>query len=220
MHDSLRLDNQQSEAGSAILPMMQSQLNDGPNALTTTDSVESFWDATYARNTMTSAATEPTAFIEPFLKAVGPVAGLQVLECGQGTGEITVGLARRGAHVTCFDVSPVACEQTEVRAALLGLSDRVTVLCASHQEVSDKLLGAKRFDVICGLFFLHHIDRRASSATAKRMVSAVWTATERFDYRLGRMLPSSLLKYGWWQLVECKELAVHLAAAGTPELAR
>lgn len=292
--------------------MARSQPNSGPKR--SRDPVESFWDATYMQNAMTSAAAEPAAFIEPFLHAVGPVAGLQVLECGQGTGEITVGLARRGACVTCFDVSQVACEQTEARAALLGLSERVTALHASHQEVIDRL-GTKRFAVICGRFFLHHIpaaefvtladrlllpdgrcifwensarnpllmfartnivgrfgierhsdacehpltdsyltelrshfrevrslfpreyflfagelqslllqlDRRASSAAAKRLVSVIWTATGVFDYRLGRILPSSLLKYGWWQLVYCKGRDVHRASAGTagmPEPAR
>ncbi|MCL4543834.1 MAG: class I SAM-dependent methyltransferase [Chloroflexi bacterium] len=270
------------------------------------DPVESFWDAAYGATVISRAAAEPGAFIDTYLDAVGTVAGLRVLECGQGTGEITVGLARRGAHVTCFDVSAVACEQTRARAAILGLGERVTVLCTSHLQVAREI-DAMRFDVVCGRFFLHHIpavefvnlarhvlspvgrcifwensarnpllmfarnyivgrfgierhsdareypltdsyleelrcyfrdvrasvprdyflfagelqpllmqlDRKAKNAAAKRAIGLVWEATGRVDHRLGRVLPSRLRRYGWWQLVECKALDVEGVSVST-----
>ncbi|MBX3055091.1 MAG: methyltransferase domain-containing protein [Anaerolineae bacterium] len=63
-------------------------------------------------------------------------AGQYVLELACGTGEDAVWLAQQGVHVTATDGSPEMVHVTAVKAEQAGVSDRVTAVTLSLQEIA------------------------------------------------------------------------------------
>ncbi len=90
-----------------------------------------------------------------YLQALGDLQGKRVLECGCGDGRLSVLLAGAGAEVYAFDISPVSVELCRRRAVAWGVSDRLiaTVADLEHLPYPDMA-----FDVVCGVFILHHVD--------------------------------------------------------------
>lgn len=85
------------------------------------------------------------------LDALGDVSGRRVLDFACGAGLTTARLARRGAHVTAVDLSPVSLNRTREVAAALDLADRVTTV--------DSLDGLEPgYDGAVGHYALHHVD--------------------------------------------------------------
>ena len=81
-----------------------------------------------------------------------PVKGMDVLDFGCGTGEITTQLAFLGAkQVYGFDVTPGLLEQTRYRASLDGVAGRVQTVCGMIQDVEPRPV-----DVILAVAVLHH----------------------------------------------------------------
>lgn len=99
----------------------------------------------YARHTAT------TVGVNEFL---GDLRDRHVLEYGCGLGAIAVLLARSGARVTSFDLSPESVATTRRHAASHGVADRIalTVAAGEHLPYADE-----RFDVIVGKAILHHL---------------------------------------------------------------
>jgi SAM-dependent methyltransferase len=79
--------------------------------------------------------------------------GERVLEVGCGMGRYTLILARRGVHVEGLDLSSVLLDW--MRAYSGELAD-VPLHCADILNPPPELEGA--FDVVLGLFTMHHID--------------------------------------------------------------
>jgi SAM-dependent methyltransferase len=115
-----------------------------------------FWDA---RAADTGAADQPPRPPDDFelslLDALGPVEGLDVLELGCGTGDLTLELLRRGARLTALDLSPASVELTGERAARYrpGAELRTAVAAVEETGLED---GA--FDRVVGKWILHHVD--------------------------------------------------------------
>jgi len=81
-----------------------------------------------------------------------PVKGMDVLDFGCGTGEITTQLAFLGAKkVYALDVTPGLLGQTRRRAELDGVADRVQTVCGMIQNVEHRPV-----DVILANAVLHH----------------------------------------------------------------
>jgi len=80
--------------------------------------------------------------------------GTKILECASGTGFLSVLLAKMGAEVWCFDLSPKSVELTKKRAVLNGVSDRVKAKegAFEHLDYDDET-----FDIVVGKNILHHI---------------------------------------------------------------
>ena len=78
-----------------------------------------------------------------------------MLEYGCGADSWAPHLAHRGADVTGIDISPVAVEEAERRAASNGGMDRLSfqVMNAEQLEFEDE-----SFDLIFGGAILHHLD--------------------------------------------------------------
>jgi 2-polyprenyl-3-methyl-5-hydroxy-6-metoxy-1,4-benzoquinol methylase len=84
---------------------------------------------------------------------VGDLRGKRVLEYGCGLGEATVLLARSGARVSAFDLSPSSVEVTRRRAETNGLEVDLAVAAGEDLPYADET-----FDVVVGVAILHHLD--------------------------------------------------------------
>ena len=85
----------------------------------------------------------------------GDLSGKSVLEYGCGLGEVAVLLAKTGARVVTFDLSPLSVAVTRRRAALNNVADRVDVVVAAGENLP---YTDESFDAIFGKAILHHVD--------------------------------------------------------------
>src|SRR5437763_6956948 len=92
-------------------------------------------------------------WIRPAFAALGDVAGLRVLDYGCGHGMASVVLARRGAAVTAFDLSPGYLAEAQARARANGV--RIDLVCADAERLP---FADDSFDRIWGNAVLHHLD--------------------------------------------------------------
>lgn len=100
----------------------------------------------------------------------GNLGGTKVLECACGTGFFSVLLARMGAEVCCFDLSPGCVELAERRAALNGVGNRVRASVAAFEELDYE---DEAFDLIVGKNVLHHIpDIRQAGHQVHRLLKS------------------------------------------------
>ena len=85
---------------------------------------------------------------------MGSLQGKKILEIACGNGTDTSLMARLGADVCAYDISPEAIKLTENRAAANGLSERVrTEVSAEFHEA----FAGETFDIIVGFAALHHL---------------------------------------------------------------
>jgi SAM-dependent methyltransferase len=103
----------------------------------------------------------------------------RVLDCGAGTGNLSLKLLRRGCNVTSVDISHKMLTRLVSKARGAGLSAPTIV----HSDVDSFLAGtAEQFDLICSSSFLHHLpDYRAtylSLVTHVRPQGFVYTSFE------------------------------------------
>jgi 2-polyprenyl-3-methyl-5-hydroxy-6-metoxy-1,4-benzoquinol methylase len=118
---------------------------------------------------------DPTALpakpLDPFdpvvLENLGDVAGKDVLDVGCGDGTLALVLAKRGARVAAFDLSPGMIEVARERARLhLGDNAQdVEFQAAAFEEVQ---YPPGSFDLIVGKFILHHVDLEVAATRVKR----------------------------------------------------
>ncbi len=90
-----------------------------------------------------------------------PVAGRAVLDYGCGTGDWGLMLAGEGANVTFLDLSPVAIQVTQRRAAASGVADRVRGIARDASDMSCFRDG--EFDLIYGSAAVHHTLKYAGA---------------------------------------------------------
>jgi SAM-dependent methyltransferase len=98
---------------------------------------------------------------------IGPVAGRRVLEYGCGLGELTVLLARSGAHVTTFDLSADSLEVARRRAELNGVADRIQFVEASGEELP---FADGSFEIAVGKAILHHLEPAIAAPELARIL--------------------------------------------------
>ncbi len=104
-------------------------------------------------------------WIRPSLARLGDVAGLPVLDYGCGHGMAAVVLARRGANVTAFDLSPGYLAEARQRASANGVRIEVVQADAEHLPFVDR-----SFARIWGNAILHHLDLRRAAHELYRVL--------------------------------------------------
>jgi SAM-dependent methyltransferase len=98
---------------------------------------------------------------------LGDLDGREVLEYGCGLGELTILLARSGANVTTFDLSPASVDFTRRRAERDGVADRVRFVVAAGESLP---FPDASFDLAVGKAVLHHLDPGAGAAELARVL--------------------------------------------------
>lgn len=98
---------------------------------------------------------------------LGDLDGREVLEYGCGLGELTIVLARSGARVTSFDLSPASVEFSRERATRDGVADRVRFVVAAGESLP---FPDGSFDLAVGKAVLHHLDPATGAAELARVL--------------------------------------------------
>lgn len=98
---------------------------------------------------------------------LGDLRGKHVLELGCGSGKTSALLAKSGARVTSFDISPMSVRVAAIRAGLNGLEDSTgfVVAVGEHLPFADN-----SFDALYGRAILHHLDVSLAGGEARRVL--------------------------------------------------
>lgn len=86
---------------------------------------------------------------------LGTLSGLRVLEYGCGLGKTSVRLARSGAEVSAFDLSPKSIEVARRRAEVNGVAGLIDFRVAAGEDLP---YADESFDAVFGKAVLHHLD--------------------------------------------------------------
>ncbi|MDZ7637953.1 MAG: class I SAM-dependent methyltransferase [Bryobacterales bacterium] len=79
---------------------------------------------------------------------------LRILDCGAGTGNLTLKFLERGCHVTATDISPEMLNELKKKINPAHLSR----FECHVQDIDSFLQGAtENYDVVCSSSFLHHL---------------------------------------------------------------
>ncbi len=104
-------------------------------------------------------------WIRPAFAQLGDVKGKDVLDYGCGHGMAAVVLARRGARVTGFDLSPGYVAEARQRALANGVSACFQQADSEHLPFDDE-----SFDAVWGCAILHHLDLDRAGRELRRVL--------------------------------------------------
>ncbi len=105
------------------------------------------------------------SWVRPAFEMLGDVAGRRVLDYGCGHGMAAVVLARRGATVTGFDVSPGYVDEARRRARANEVDAEFLSADAHRLPFDDE-----SFDAVWGSAILHHLDLRRAGLELRRVL--------------------------------------------------
>jgi SAM-dependent methyltransferase len=106
-------------------------------------------------------------FLECLLNRIGDVRGKKVLDLGTGSGFLAALLAANGAEVDAVDVSEASLAVARWRAEISGVADRIRFHCRPAEALGFE---EARFDAVCGVFVLHHLDLSAAAPELHRVM--------------------------------------------------
>lgn len=90
-----------------------------------------------------------------------------VLDMGCGSGKSCVILAKKGASVRAFDISPESIKVANLRAELNGVGGQVKV----ERMVAEKMdYDSGSFDIVFGVGILHHVNIKIAAAEISRVI--------------------------------------------------
>jgi ubiquinone/menaquinone biosynthesis C-methylase UbiE len=104
-------------------------------------------------------------WIRPAMDRLGPLAGRRVLDYGCGHGMAAVVLARRGANVTAFDLSPGYLAEAAGRALANGVDVELVQADGERLPFADS-----SFDGVWGNAVLHHLDLTVAAPELRRVL--------------------------------------------------
>lgn len=112
-----------------------------------------------------AAYLDHETWVRPAFEKLGDLRGKHALDYGCGHGMAAVTLARAGAAVTAFDLSPGYVAEAESRAAANGVAVRFVV--ADGEQLP---FGDESFDAVWGNAILHHLDLAKAGAELRRVL--------------------------------------------------
>lgn len=125
---------------------------------------------------------------------LGDIKGKKILDMGCD-GKSSVLLAKQGAFVTAFDVSPRTVEVAKLRARINKVQDRVKVECMFAEDIR---YASESFDFIFGIGILHHINIETSAVEISRVLKnngqAIFLEPIAFSPLLRKIRNLSLVK--------------------------
>jgi ubiquinone/menaquinone biosynthesis C-methylase UbiE len=104
-------------------------------------------------------------WIRPAFDRLQPLIGKSVLDYGCGHGMASVVLARQGAQVTAFDLSPGYLGEAARRALANGVDFELVQADGEHLPFADE-----SFDRVWGNAVLHHLDLRRAARELWRVL--------------------------------------------------
>ena len=104
-------------------------------------------------------------WVRPAFAALGELRGKCALDYGCGHGMAAVAMARAGAAVTAFDLSPGYVNEARARAAANGV--RVECVTADGEELP---FPDDTFDAVWGNAILHHLDLTKAGRELRRVL--------------------------------------------------
>src|SRR4051794_5422840 len=104
------------------------------------------------------------SWLRPAFARLGDVAGRRGLDFGCGHGMAAVVLARRGARVTAFDLSPGYLGEARARAAANGVHIEFVRADGKRLPFADA-----SFDGVWGNAVLHHLDLDRAGGELRRV---------------------------------------------------
>lgn len=104
-------------------------------------------------------------WVRPAFDKLGPLVGKSALDYGCGHGMAAVVMARAGATVSAFDLSPGYVAEAEERAIANGVNVTFTDADAEHLPYPDA-----SFDAVWGNAILHHLDLHQAGAELHRVL--------------------------------------------------
>lgn len=113
----------------------------------------------------TDAYLNHETWVRPAFTALGDLRGKSALDYGCGHGMAAVAMARAGATVSAFDLSPGYVNEARQRAA----ANRVQVECVTADGEELPFSDAS-FDAVWGNAILHHLDLAKAGRELKRVL--------------------------------------------------
>jgi SAM-dependent methyltransferase len=105
-------------------------------------------------------------WVRPAFELLGALDGRRALDYGCGHGMAAVAMARAGAKVTAFDLSPGYMAEARARAAANGVA--VECITADGEELP---FASGSFDAVWGNAILHHLDLAKAGAELRRVLA-------------------------------------------------
>jgi SAM-dependent methyltransferase len=112
-----------------------------------------------------AAYLDHETWVRPAFAKLGDLRGKRVLDYGCGHGMAAVVLARAGAAVTAFDLSPGYVAEAQERAAACGVALECVVADGEHLPFP-----AASFDAVWGNAILHHLDLAIAGRELRRVL--------------------------------------------------
>src|SRR3954453_11391032 len=104
-------------------------------------------------------------WVRPAFAKLGDLRGKAALDYGCGHGMAAVVMARAGAAVTAFDLSPGYVAEARARAAANGVAVECVVADGEHLPFADE-----SFDAVWGNAVLHHLDLARAGRELSRVL--------------------------------------------------
>ncbi len=127
---------------------------------------------------------------------LGDLHGKSVLDMGCGSGKSCVILAKKGASVRAFDISPESIKVAILRAELNGVGGQVKVELMTAEKMNYE---SGCFNLVFGVGILHHVNIKIAAAEISRVMKekgeAVFIEPIAFSPLLRRIRHSSMVRW-------------------------
>ena len=114
----------------------------------------------------TDAYLDHETWVRPAFAALGELSGRRALDYGCGHGMAAVAMARAGADVTAFDLSPGYAAEARARALANGVSVECVTADGERLPFADA-----SFDAVWGNAILHHLDLATAGRELRRVLA-------------------------------------------------